>query len=213
MEYLPGLSLHELLAKHGPLPPGRAIYLLRQAASALAEAHAAGLIHRDLKPGNIYVSERGGLCDFVKILDFGLVKVTRDPDAANLTSDHVVSGTPLYMAPEQALGDHHVDPRSDLYALGAIGYQMLAGQPPFAGENPVALMIAHSRDLVPRISSLRADVPADLEEVLLKCLQKLPSDRYADALQLDAALANCAAANDWDARQAAIWWHNICATT
>ena len=111
----------------------------------MAEAHAAGLIHRDLKPGNIYVSERGGLCDFVKILDFGLVELTREPEAANLTAEHVVSGTPLYMPPEQALGDQHVDPRLDLYALGAIGYQMLAGRPPFPGENPVAVMIAHAR--------------------------------------------------------------------
>jgi tRNA A-37 threonylcarbamoyl transferase component Bud32 len=211
MEYLPGLSLHDLLAKHGPLPPGRVIYLLRQACSALAEAHAAGLIHRDLKPGNIYVSERGGLCDFVKILDFGLVKLTREPEAANLTAEHVVSGTPLYMPPEQALGDQHVDPRSDLYALGAIGYQMLAGRPPFPGENPVAVMIAHAREAVPRISSHRADVPTDLEEVLLKCLQKSPSDRYHEALTLDKALANCATANDWDARQAALWWHSVCA--
>ncbi len=98
MEYLPGLGLDQLLAEYGPLPPGRVIYLLRQACSALAEAHAAGLIHRDLKPGNLYISERGGLCDFVKVLDFGLVKLVQKPSAAHLTADHVVSGTPLYMA-------------------------------------------------------------------------------------------------------------------
>ena len=105
MEYLPGLGLDQLLAEYGPLPPGRVIYLLRQACSALAEAHAAGLIHRDLKPGNLYISERGGLCDFVKVLDFGLVKLVQEPSAAQLTADRVVSGTPLYMAPEQALGN------------------------------------------------------------------------------------------------------------
>jgi serine/threonine-protein kinase len=212
MEYLPGLSLHELLAKYGPLPPGRAIYLLRQACSALAEAHAAGLIHRDLKPGNIYVSERGGLCDFVKILDFGLVKVTHDPGSAKLTADRTISGTPLYMAPEQALGAERVDNRSDLYALGAIGYQMLTGTPPFPGDNPVALLIAHAREPVPSISSIRPDVPADLEAVLLRCLAKSPEDRYADALQLEQALAECHAANEWNAQQAAVWWHNTCAS-
>lgn len=213
MEYLPGLSLHELLAKYGPLPPGRAIYLLRQACSALAEAHAAGLIHRDLKPGNIYISERGGLCDFVKVLDFGLVKVTQDPSAAQLTADHTISGTPLYMAPEQALGAERVDNRSDLYALGAIGYQMLSGRPPFPGENPMALLIAHAREPVPKVSSIRSDAPADLEAVLMRCLAKSPEDRYSDALELEQALASCAAVNEWNAQQAAVWWHKTCAPT
>ena len=213
MEYLPGLSLDQLLAEYGPLPPGRVIYLLRQACSALAEAHAAGLIHRDLKPGNLYISERGGLCDFVKVLDFGLVKLVQEPSAAQLTADHVISGTPLYMAPEQALGDEKLDARSDLYALGAIAYHMLSGQPPFQDENPMAVMIAHARQEVPPISCHRADVPDDLQQVVLRCLAKSPADRYADAKELEQALAACAAAGEWDARKAAVWWHDVCFAT
>jgi serine/threonine-protein kinase len=213
MEYLPGLSLDELLAKYGPLPPGRVIYLLRQACSALAEAHAAGLIHRDLKPGNLYISERGGLCDFVKVLDFGLVKQVQEPSAARLTADHVVSGTPWYMAPEQALGDRGLDARADLYALGAIAYHMLSGQPPFSDENPVAVMIAHAHQEVPSLSRYRSDIPDDLQQVITRCLKKSPADRYADASDLEQALAACLAFDEWDKRKAAVWWHDACVAT
>lgn len=211
MEYLPGLSLDELLAAAGPLPPGRAIYLLRQACGALAEAHAAGLVHRDLKPGNIYVSERGGQCDFVKILDFGLVKQTREPEAAQLTADHVISGTPLYMAPEQAAGDRGLDARCDLYALGAIAYHMLAGRPPFEGDSPIQVLLAHARDEAPPLSSQGVEVPADLEQIVLRCLAKSPEERFADAIELERALASCGAAGDWDAERAADWWREACA--
>jgi serine/threonine-protein kinase len=210
MEYLPGLSLEELLAEYGPLPAGRVIYLLRQACSALAEAHAAGLIHRDLKPGNLYISERGGLCDFVKVLDFGLVKRVQEPRAAQLTADHVVSGTPWYMAPEQALGNPELDARSDLYALGAIAYHMLSGQPPFSDENPVAVMIAHAHQEVSPISRHRSDIPDDLQQVVLRCLAKSPADRYADANELEQAFAACSAVGQWDAQKAAVWWHDVC---
>lgn len=213
MEYLPGLGLDQLLAKYGPLPPGRVIFLLRQVCSALAEAHAAGLIHRDLKPGNLYISERGGLCDFVKVLDFGLVKQTQEPSAARLTADHVVSGTPHYMAPEQALGTQELDARSDLYALGAIAYHMLCGQPPFPGDNPMAVMIAHAREAIPPLTSHRTDIPDDLQQVVLRCLAKSPTDRYADAIELEQALANCADASEWDSQKAAVWWHRVCCAT
>ncbi len=213
MEYLPGLGLDQLLAEYGPLPPGRVIFLLRQVCSALAEAHAAGLIHRDLKPGNLYISERGGLCDFVKVLDFGLVKRIQEPSAARLTADHVVSGTPHYMAPEQALGAQELDARSDLYALGAIAYHMLCGQPPFPGKNPMAVMIAQAHEAVPPITSHRTDIPDDLQQVVLRCLAKSPPDRYADAKELEQALANCAAATAWDTQKAAVWWHRECCAT
>jgi serine/threonine-protein kinase len=208
MEYLPGLSLDQLLAQYGSLPAGRAIYLLRQACSALAEAHAAGLIHRDLKPANLYISERGGLCDFVKVLDFGLVKQVHGSGAARLTRDHVVSGTPWYMSPEQALGNQDLDARSDLYALGAIAYHMLSGQPPFPDENPVAVMIAHAHTEVPPIH--RSSIPDDLQQVVLRCLRKSPADRFADAKELEQALGACSAAGEWDAQKAALWWHDVC---
>lgn len=212
MEYLPGLSLAELLEQYGPLPPARVIFLLRQACSALAEAHAAGLIHRDMKPGNLHVSERGGLCDFVKVLDFGLVKQVRKSTDAQLTAEHVISGTPLYMAPEQALGQP-LDVRSDLYALGAIAYHMLTGRPPFPRDNPLEAMMAHAREEVPPLADLQSDIPDDLQQVVLRCLAKEPAARFADASELERALAACAAVGDWDAQRAAVWWHEVCFAT
>ena len=210
MEYLPGLSLADLLAECGPLPAGRVIFLLRQACSALAEAHQAGLIHRDLKPGNLYISERGGQCDFVKVLDFGLVKLTRQSNQSQLTADHVISGTPLYMAPEQALAQQDLDGRADLYALGAIAYQMLTGTPPFDEENAMAVMVAHAHQEVPPISSRRPDIPEDLQRVVMRCLEKSPDNRYATASELEQALADCSAAGEWDSQHAAVWWHELC---
>jgi serine/threonine-protein kinase len=213
MEYLPGLSLEELLSEYGPLPPGRVIYLLRQACGALAEAHAAGLIHRDLKPGNLYISERGGQCDYVKVLDFGLVKLMHEPAGTKLTSDHVISGTPLYMAPEQAMGDQALDARCDLYALGAIAYHMLTGHPPFEHESPMAVLIAHAREEVSPLTSYDPQIPEDLQQIVLRCLAKLPEDRYGDALELERALSACSCSEDWDSQKAATWWHDICFTT
>lgn len=204
MEFLPGMSVAELVLREGPLPPGRAVYLLRQACGALAEAHAHGLVHRDLKPANLFVTERGGRHDFLKILDFGLVKPIDDERAAHLTGDHNVSGTPLYMAPEQTTGSD-VDGRTDIYALGAVGYLMLTGRPPFDGPNAVAIMIAQSRDPVVPPSQVRPEVPADLEAVILRCLAKKPDDRYQDAEGLDEALAACECDADWNARRAADW--------
>ena len=157
------------------------IYLFRQVCAGLAEAHGLGLVHRDLKPANVFVAVRGGESDVSKVLDFGLVKLTRDPDAANLTSDMTVSGTPMFMAPEQTVGDRSLDARADIYALGAMMYHALTGQPPFAGENAFAIMMAHSRDPVVPPSQLNPDVPADLEQVVLRCLAKKPEDRYPSA--------------------------------
>ena len=133
MEYLPGISLQDLVTQYGPLPAGRAIYLFRQVCAGLAEAHSLGLVHRDLKPANIFVSVRGGESDVAKVLDFGLVKLTDDHSGVELTSDQRVSGTPLYMAPEQATGDRSLDARADIYALGCMLYFVLTGQPPFTG--------------------------------------------------------------------------------
>jgi eukaryotic-like serine/threonine-protein kinase len=205
MEYLPGMSLEELVRKIGPLPPGRAIYLLRQACAGLAEAHAIGLVHRDLKPANIFVVHRGGETDVAKVLDFGLVKPTQDLGPA-LTADMTVSGTPTYMAPEQATGSRDLDVRADVYALGAVAYFTLTGQPPFSGDSSFAVMMAHARDPVPPPSEVRPGIPADLEAVVLKALAKKPADRYPDARAMGRALAACEAAHDWDADRADQWW-------
>lgn len=206
MEYLRGLSLGDLVKTTGPLPPGRAIYLFRQICAGLSEAHKQGLVHRDLKPANIFVAVRGGESDVAKVLDFGLVKFTHEPESAALTRDMTVSGTPLFMAPEQAAGERSLDARADIYALGAMLYYTLTGEPPFKGETPFAVMIAHSRDAVTPPSKIAPGVPADLENVVLKCLAKKPDDRYPDAKSMAKALGQCAAASDWDAEAADQWW-------
>jgi serine/threonine-protein kinase len=205
MEYLPGMTSHDVVARYGPMPPDRAVYLMRQVCGALAEAHRLGIIHRDLKPANILVAILGGECDVAKVLDFGLAKLTT-PGAAALTADLTVSGTPSYMSPEQATGGPDVDARSDLYALGAILYFWLVGHPPFAGENSMEVMIANSRDPVVPPSTHRPEIPTDLEAVVLKCLEKRPENRFPDARTLAGALGDCSCASTWDARRAQQWW-------
>jgi serine/threonine-protein kinase len=206
MEYLQGLSLADLVQQAGPLSPGRLIYLFRQVCAGLAEAHMLGLVHRDLKPANVFVAVRGGESDVAKVLDFGLVKLTKDPGAAALTGDMTVSGTPLFMAPEQAVADRSLDARADIYALGAMMYYALTGQPPFQGESAFAVMMAHSRDPVIPPSQIRPGVPDDLERVILRCLAKKPEERYPDVKTLGQALTACAANGEWTPEQADRWW-------
>jgi eukaryotic-like serine/threonine-protein kinase len=205
MEYLSGITLQDLVKQFGPLPAGRAIYLFRQVCAGLAEAHSLGLVHRDLKPANIFVANRGGEADVAKILDFGLVKWTSDPSSAKLTSDRKVSGTPLYMSPEQILGDRSVDARADIYALGCMMYFALTGQPPFQGNTPSEVMMAHARDPIAPPSQVRADVPGDLDQVVLKCLSKRREARYPAVNDLGKALASCASASEWDGEKALEW--------
>jgi serine/threonine-protein kinase len=206
MEYLPGLSLEDLLDRHGPLPPERVVHFLRQACQGLREAHGIGLIHRDIKPANLFAAQRGGLFDIVKLLDFGLVKPVAESLPARLTQEGVISGTPLFMSPEQARGHHDIDARSDIYSLGAVGYALLTGRPPFDGASSMEVMIAHVRDDVARPSVYQPDLPADLEQVILRCLAKKPEDRFPDVDRLEQALAECAAADQWTQSHAARWW-------
>ncbi|HEV3117127.1 MAG TPA: serine/threonine-protein kinase, partial [Gemmataceae bacterium] len=206
MEYLPGLSLEGLLQRHGPLPAERVIHLLRQTCQGLREAHGIGLIHRDITPGNLFAAQRGGLYDVVKLLDFGLVKPVAEIRSARLTQDGAISGTPLFMSPEQARGLGDVDARSDIYSLGAVAYTLLCGRPPFERTSPLDVMIAHARDEVTPPSQLQADVPADLERVILRCLAKNREDRFQAADSLEQALAQCAAADQWTQSDAVQWW-------
>ncbi len=208
MEYLPGLNLEELVKRDGPLPPERALHVLRQVCGALHEAHAAGLIHRDIKPSNIITCERGGLHDVAKLLDFGLVRShTAGSGADNLTQEGAVAGTPAYMSPEQADGKKDLDARSDIYSLGAVAYFLLTGQPPFVRPSPLQTLIAHLCDAAAPLDQLRADVPADLQAVVLRCLEKDPARRFAEARSLDKALAACHAAGLWTEERAAGWWY------
>jgi serine/threonine-protein kinase len=206
MEYLPGLSLEDMLERHGPLPAERVVHLLRQICQGLREAHGIGLIHRDIKPGNVFAAQRGGMFDVAKLLDFGLVKPVKETPAARLTQEGGISGTPLYMSPEQARGQADVDARSDIYSLGAVAYALLTGRPPFLDTNPMEVMIAHARDDVVPPSQHQADVPADLEQVILRCLAKNRQDRFQDVDSLEQALADCAAADLWTQAHAVAWW-------
>jgi serine/threonine-protein kinase len=206
MEYLPGLSLEDLLALDGPLPAERVIHFLRQICLGLREAHSIGLVHRDIKPGNVFVAQRGGMHDVVKLLDFGLVKPVAELGSDRLTQDGALSGTPLFMSPEQAQGAGDVDPRSDIYSVGALAYSLVSGRPPFERKNPMEVLIAHARDEATPPSQIRSDVPRDLEQVILRCLAKKPEDRFQDAEELERALAGCAAADRWSQTQAASWW-------
>jgi serine/threonine-protein kinase len=206
MEYLPGLSLEDLVERHGPLPPGRAVHLLRQVCGALGEAHRARLIHRDIKPSNIFAARRGGVEDVAKLLDFGLVRSVCGPSSAHISAEGHVVGTPLFMSPEQATGGHELDERSDIYSLGAVAYYVLTGRPPFEGDSGVAVMIGHARDPVLPLSQARPGIPDDLEQVVLRCLAKHPADRFPNVEVLELALAECGCAGDWDQARAVQWW-------
>jgi eukaryotic-like serine/threonine-protein kinase len=206
MEYLQGMSLEDLVARHGPLPPGRVIYLLRQACEALAEAHAAGLIHRDLKPANIFAARLGRRYDFVKVLDFGLVEAVPSRNEPGRSRHGRGLGSPQYMAPEQITGDRAPDQSCDLYGLGGVAYTLLTGRPPFLGDSVAQVLNAHVNDPVVPPSRHRPDIPRDLEEVVLRCLAKDPTDRYQGVEELESILAASTSADDWDARKAADWW-------
>lgn len=197
MEYLEGTDLQRLVREQGALEPGRVVHVLAQIAGALAEAHARGLVHRDLKPANVYLCERGGLPDTVKVLDFGLVKDTSAAQALGgkslgQTDVNTLIGTPAYLAPESIHSPEAVDARSDLYAVGAIGYFLLTGSEVFRANSLVALCIAHLHEQ-PEAPSVRLKrtLPAELERVILSCLEKEPAQRPASASVLRQALLAC----------------------
>lgn len=206
MEYLPGMNLSDLVRNDGPLPPSRAIHLIRQICNALSEAHEQGLVHRDIKPANIFAAIRGGRHDVAKLLDFGLAKPLLEMGSAKLTQKGAITGSPLYMSPEQATGDRDPDARSDIYALGAVLYFLVTGRPPFDDEQPMKVIIAHAHDPVAPPSQLVADVPDDLEQVILRCLQKSPAERIQTATELAAALEDCRDNGRWTRENARTWW-------
>ena len=207
MEFLPGLSLEQLVSRYGRLPSERAVHLLRQVCNALREAHTHGLIHRDIKPANIYAAERGGVYDVAKLLDFGLVRqqvVARED--ANLTQQGTITGSPQYMCPEQGMASGKLDARSDVYSLGAVAYYLVTGQPPFVGYSPMEIIVAHCRDPLTPPTEVNPDVPGDLEAVITRCMAKKPDDRFQDVASLDEALAACRCAGRWTDEMAAAWW-------
>jgi eukaryotic-like serine/threonine-protein kinase len=213
MELLEGASLDEIVEVDGPQPEERVIHLLEQAAASLAEAHDAGLIHRDVKPGNILVVDRGGISDLVKVVDFGLVKdvgirardeATSEPE---LAMANAITGTPLYLAPETVSAPETVDARTDLYALGAVGYWLLTGTHVFGGRSTLEVCAHHLHSVPdPPSARLGAPVARDLEAVLLACLAKRREDRPPSAGVLRDQLRACSAAGRWTNGRAAQWW-------
>ena len=213
MELLPGLSLDELVKYHGPLPPERAVHFVRQVCKALREAHAKGLIHRDIKPANVIAAERGGVYDVAKLLDFGLVREhTADSAGRSATQPGSFSGSLLYMCPEQVKSFDRLDARSDIYSLGAVAYYLVTGRPPFEGDSIWDIITAHSRNPVKPPTEVNPNVPADLERVIVRCLAKLPANRFQNMGDLSAALNACACVGEWTEERAEAWWAQVGST-
>jgi serine/threonine-protein kinase len=207
MELLDGMDLQTFVERHGPMPPARVIHVLTQVADALSEAHGVGLIHRDIKPANVFLCTRGTTHDVVKVLDFGLVKrVERAAGDPNVSSGGLTVGTPLYMAPETLRDPDGGDGRTDLYALGAVGYFLVTGTPVFSGS--LVSILADHLHTQPEPPSVRLGTPIakDLEEILLACLAKIPEDRPADAPTLRDRLRACDDAEGWTESDASSWW-------
>jgi eukaryotic-like serine/threonine-protein kinase len=207
MEYLDGVDLERLLGHQGPLPEGRVAHILAQVAAALDEAHGSGLIHRDIKPSNIVICDYGRQPDFVKVLDFGLVKET-ESNGASLSQSGVQAliGTPLYMAPEAITAPSTIDGRADLYALGAVGYALLTGAPPFAGATAVEVFGHHLHSPVVPPSHLRSEpLSPALEALVLSCLAKDREQRPSSAAELAEGLRRCPV-TPWTRADARAWW-------
>jgi serine/threonine-protein kinase len=209
MERLEGVSFEGLVQRFGPVPPERVLYLLRQACLSLAEAHAHGLVHRDIKPTNLYACRMGLEVDFVKVLDFGLVK-ERLPEAEaalKLTAADALTGTPAFMAPEAALGDPDIDHRVDIYALGCVAYWMLTSQLPFNAANTIQMLYKQANERPkPPSAGAQQSVPAAVDALVLDCLAKAPGDRPGDALKLIERIDACTGMEPWTGSRAQAWW-------
>jgi serine/threonine-protein kinase len=207
MELLDGVDLETLVRRDGPQPAARVIHILRQICGALDEAHAAGIVHRDIKPGNVILCERGGIPDVAKVVDFGLVReITREGNASSGVTKEI-TGTPAYISPEAVTDPERVGPCSDLYSLGAVAYFLATGQRVFDGKTDVAVCAQHVTAR-PRPPSERTDnpIPGELEELILGCLAKDPAQRPASARALRQSLDALGAERPWDERLAAGWW-------
>ena len=207
MEYLDGIDLQTLVDDYGPQPESRVIHLLLQICGSLYEAHSEGLVHRDVEPANIMVNRRGGLPDVVEVLDFGLVKAIDEGQQASATSPGTLTGTPLYMSPEAIDSPLSVDARSDIYAVGAVGYFLLTVEPVFQAPTLVELC-KRQVDEAPIAPSERLgkEVSAALEIALLACLEKSRAKRPQTARDLELLLRNSPLANGWLIQDADAWW-------
>jgi serine/threonine-protein kinase len=209
MELLDGLDLDTFVQRHGPMPAERVIYLLRQVCHSLSEAESCGLVHRDIKPANIFLCRYGEDDDFVKVLDFGIVKAVRESAATGtlMTQDHVIHGTPAFIAPEQALGYVDLDGRVDIYSTGCLAYWLLTGQLVFTAETPMALLVHHAHT-PPAPPSQRTElpIPPALDRLVLSCLAKNAAERPQSARELSRELAAVELAREWTQDLAGHWW-------
>lgn len=208
MELLDGLDTNSLVQRFGPVPPERAIHILRQVCHSLAEAHEAGLIHRDIKPANVYLCRYGRDFDFVKVLDFGLVKTPSESGSdATLTMEGAISGTPAFMSPEQAKGAERLDARSDLYAVGCLAYWLLTGSVVFEGANALEILMQHLQaQPVPPSQRAEIHIPDVLERSVMACLDKEPARRPQSAVELFDLLGKCTTGSEWTGDRARQWW-------
>ena len=213
MELLQGLDLHQIVHRFGPQVPERVIMLLRQACRSLAEAHEQGLVHRDIKPANLFVSRLGTQYDYLKVLDFGIVKGEFDrrvhdaPGETLLSAPNLLQGTPAFMAPEVIFEDRVVDGRTDLYSLACAAYWGLTGQPVFQASTPAQMLLHHAQTMPgPPSEVSELPIPGDLDLVLMQCLEKDPARRPASALALEAQLARIRCKESWTEDRARAWW-------
>ena len=210
MELLDGFDLGTLVDRFGPIPQERAVHLLRQVCHSLAEAHAAGLIHRDIKPANVYVCRYGRETDFVKVLDFGLVKSQRETERGDVTltrAQGTIGGTPAFMSPEQVLGERPVDVRSDIYAVGCLAYWLVTGQLVFTGRTVMDTLLQHAQaPPVPPSERTELEISPVFDQLVLMCLAKNPDDRPATADALADGLGEVATTNSWTTKHMRQWW-------
>jgi serine/threonine-protein kinase len=207
MELLDGAGFEELVNRFGPVRPERAAHLARQACESLAEAHAKGLIHRDIKPSNLHTCRMGVSVDFVKVLDFGLVKADQSREQTMLTQPHMTTGTPAFMAPELAMGERTADRQVDVYALGCVLYWLVTGRLVFEADNPIKMMHRHISD-APEPPSRHSElaIPPAFDELVLQCLAKAPDDRPAGAEEVGRRLDALDFPERWTSERARRWW-------
>lgn len=206
MELLDGVDLQRLVKLDGPQSAGRVVHILAQAAGALQEAHSVGLVHRDVKPANIFLCDRGGVLDVAKVLDFGLAKHLNNDSDPSATRDGSIVGTPLYLAPETVIDSNRASAAGDIYALGAVAYYLLTGSPVFNGKTAVEICGHHIHTAPTPPSVLRPGISSALEQVILACLAKRPDERPDSAETLAKQLLECPEAGTWTQHSARSWW-------
>ncbi len=211
MEFVDGITLQQLIDHFGAQPPARVIHLLLQICGSLREAHLSGLVHRDVKPANILLTSEAGVIDWIKVLDFGLIKsITSTAEDQSLTQSDTITGTPMYMSPECVRDATESDALSDLYSLGAVGYALLTGKPIFEGTGSVDICMKQLNEMPLRPENrLESKLPDDLQNVLMSCLRKDPKDRPQSIDELASALRSCADAVSWTESDAIHWWEVV----